>query len=173
MMKKMFFEALTLRYSTWGCRRTGIENQLRFYMRYHLFLYYEWFLQNLRKDFIQTNMQTTVFSVLLLILKKICISSKQTIPYLSMLPFALLTKIKYNANIVLVFLNFPSWTTVTEADCSGILWEFWKNSRDIWFLWSALLNSKSSAIFNISSIFCAHSLKLLSVQISWEHHKKI
>ena len=29
-------------------------------MRYHFFLYYEWFLQNLRKDFIRTNMHTTV-----------------------------------------------------------------------------------------------------------------
>ena len=27
---------------------------------YHLFLHYEWFLQNLEKDFIQTNMHTTV-----------------------------------------------------------------------------------------------------------------
>ena len=31
-----------------------------FYMRYHLFLQYGWFLQNLGKDFIPTNMHTTV-----------------------------------------------------------------------------------------------------------------
>ena len=31
-----------------------------FHMRYHFFLYYEWFLENLRKDFIRTNMHTTV-----------------------------------------------------------------------------------------------------------------
>ena len=30
-------------------------------MRYHLFLHYGWFLQNLGKDFIRTNMHTTVF----------------------------------------------------------------------------------------------------------------
>ena len=36
------------------------ENQLGFHMRYHLFLHYGWFLQNLGKDFIRTNMHTTV-----------------------------------------------------------------------------------------------------------------
>ena len=30
-------------------------------MRYNLFLQYRWFLQNLGKDFIRTNMHTTVF----------------------------------------------------------------------------------------------------------------
>ena len=29
-------------------------------MRHHLFLHYEWLLQNLEKDFIRTNMQKTV-----------------------------------------------------------------------------------------------------------------
>ena len=32
-------------------------------MRYHFFLYYGWVLQNLRKDFIRTNMQTTVYEI--------------------------------------------------------------------------------------------------------------
>ena len=32
-------------------------------MRYHLFLHYGWFLQNLGKDFIQTNMHTTVYVI--------------------------------------------------------------------------------------------------------------
>ena len=36
------------------------ENQLGFHMRYHLFLQYGWFLQNLGKDLIRTNMHTTV-----------------------------------------------------------------------------------------------------------------
>ena len=36
------------------------ENQLGFHMRYHLFLHYGWFLQNLGKDFNQTNMLKTV-----------------------------------------------------------------------------------------------------------------
>ena len=31
------------------------ENQLGFHMRYHLFLHYWWFIQNLGKDFIQIN----------------------------------------------------------------------------------------------------------------------
>ena len=31
-----------------------------FHMRYRLFLYYGWFLQNLAKGFIRTNMHTTV-----------------------------------------------------------------------------------------------------------------
>ena len=33
-----------------------------FHMRYHLFLHYELFLKNLKKDFILTNMSTTVIS---------------------------------------------------------------------------------------------------------------
>ena len=37
------------------------ENQLGFHIRYHLFLHYGWFLQNLEKDFIGTNLHTTVF----------------------------------------------------------------------------------------------------------------
>ena len=37
-----------------------IKKTKGFHMRYHFFLYYGWFLQNLRKDFIQTNMHTTV-----------------------------------------------------------------------------------------------------------------
>ena len=37
------------------------ENQLGFHMRYHLFLHYKWFLQNLGKDFIRTNMHTNVY----------------------------------------------------------------------------------------------------------------
>ena len=37
------------------------ENQLGFHMRYRLFLHYGWFLQNLEKDFIPTNMHTNVF----------------------------------------------------------------------------------------------------------------
>ena len=37
-------------------------NQLGFYMRYHLLLHYGWFVQNLGKDFIRTNMHTTVAS---------------------------------------------------------------------------------------------------------------
>ena len=36
------------------------EKTKGFHMRYHLFLHYEWFLQNLGKDFIPTNMHTTV-----------------------------------------------------------------------------------------------------------------
>ena len=36
------------------------ENKQPVHMRYHLFLHYGWFLQNLGKDFIQTNMHTTV-----------------------------------------------------------------------------------------------------------------
>jgi hypothetical protein len=37
-----------------------IKKTKGFHMRYHFFLYYGWFLQNLRKDFIRTNMHTTV-----------------------------------------------------------------------------------------------------------------
>ena len=36
------------------------ENKQPAHMRYHLFLHYGWFLQNLGKDFIRTNMHTTV-----------------------------------------------------------------------------------------------------------------
>ena len=37
-----------------------VGNQHGFHMRYHLLLYYKWFLQNLGKDFFRTNMHTTV-----------------------------------------------------------------------------------------------------------------
>ena len=40
------------------------ENQLGFHMRYHLFQHYELFLHNLGKDYIRTNMHTTVLKVL-------------------------------------------------------------------------------------------------------------
>ena len=36
------------------------ENKQPVHMRYHLFLHYGWFHQNLGKDFIRTNMHTTV-----------------------------------------------------------------------------------------------------------------
>ena len=36
------------------------ENLLGFDMRYHLFLHYGWFLHNLGKDFIRTNMHMIV-----------------------------------------------------------------------------------------------------------------
>ena len=36
------------------------ENYIGFHMRYHLFLQYGWFLQNLGKEAVRTNMHTTV-----------------------------------------------------------------------------------------------------------------
>ena len=45
------------------------ENQRGFHMRYHLFLHYEWFLQNLEKDFIRINMHTTEMQFSLLNLR--------------------------------------------------------------------------------------------------------
>ena len=42
-----------------------IKNTRGFHMRYHFFLYYGWFFQNLRKYFIQTNMHTTATKLLL------------------------------------------------------------------------------------------------------------
>ena len=41
-------------------RLQSIKKTKGFHMRYHFFLYYGCFLQNLRKDFIRTNMHTTV-----------------------------------------------------------------------------------------------------------------
>ena len=38
-----------------------IKKTKGFHMRYQFFLYYGWFLHNLRKDFIRTNMHTTVY----------------------------------------------------------------------------------------------------------------
>ena len=43
---------------------------LAVHMRYHLFLHCGWFLQNLRKDFIPTNMHTTVANLLKEAVKK-------------------------------------------------------------------------------------------------------
>jgi hypothetical protein len=37
-----------------------IKKTKGFHMRYNFFLYYGWFLNNIRKDFIRTNMHTTV-----------------------------------------------------------------------------------------------------------------
>ena len=37
------------------------ENQSAFHMRYFLFLHCGWFLQNLEKDFIRTNMHAAVY----------------------------------------------------------------------------------------------------------------
>ena len=48
------------------------EKTKGFHMRYHLFLQYGWFLQNLGKDFIPTNMHTTVTSVQ----RTLCITSR-------------------------------------------------------------------------------------------------
>ena len=39
------------------------EKTKGFHMRYHLFLHYGWFLQNLGKDTVRTNMHTTVKSI--------------------------------------------------------------------------------------------------------------
>ena len=36
------------------------ENKQPVHMRYHLFLQYDWFLQNLGKEAVRTNMHTTV-----------------------------------------------------------------------------------------------------------------
>ena len=46
------------------------ENKQPVHMRYHSFLQYGWFLLNLGKDFIQTNMHTTEVCNLLLVSKK-------------------------------------------------------------------------------------------------------
>jgi hypothetical protein len=40
-------------------------------MRYHLFLQYGWFLQNLGKDFIRTNVHTTVGNALVYYCKQL------------------------------------------------------------------------------------------------------
>ena len=45
-----------------------MKNNLEVHMRYHLFLRYGWFLQNLGKDFIPSIMHTTVCNSLLLVL---------------------------------------------------------------------------------------------------------
>ena len=51
-------------FGMWGFQKRILfhpnGNQLTFHMRYRLFLKYGWFFQNLEKDFIQTNMHTTV-----------------------------------------------------------------------------------------------------------------
>ena len=39
------------------------KNKQPVHMRYHLFLQYGWFLQNFGKDFIRTNMHTTVVNL--------------------------------------------------------------------------------------------------------------
>ena len=45
--------------------KTNIENWWSWKMRYHLFLQYGWFLQNLEKDFIRTHMNTTVITAVI------------------------------------------------------------------------------------------------------------
>ena len=58
-----FFESAILNY--FFSKKQNIllhlnENKQPVHMRYYLFLQYGWFLQNLGKDFIRTNMHTTV-----------------------------------------------------------------------------------------------------------------
>merc|ERR1711971_1205233 len=60
------------------------ENKQPVHMRYHLFLQYGFFLQNLGKDFIRTNMHTTVHPIL------VCsngIPLKIFVPEIKVLPF--------------------------------------------------------------------------------------
>ena len=47
-----------------------MKNNLAVHIRYHLFLHYGWFLQNLGKDFIRTNMHTTVLDTSVISAKK-------------------------------------------------------------------------------------------------------
>ena len=65
-----------------------IKNNLAVHMRYHLFLHYGWFLKNLGKDFIPTNMHTTVD---FLIVKKL---SRTSSLYYPNLQFANLCKLR-------------------------------------------------------------------------------
>ena len=41
-------------------KKIPMKNNLAVHMRYHLFLHYGWFLQNLGKDFIPSTMHTTI-----------------------------------------------------------------------------------------------------------------
>ena len=44
------------------------EKKFGFHMRYQIFLHYGWFPQNLGKDCIQTNMHTTVVTLILILI---------------------------------------------------------------------------------------------------------
>ena len=55
-----FFESAILNFLKKNYASYLNENNQPVHMRYHLFLHYGWFLQNLGKDFIRTNMHTTV-----------------------------------------------------------------------------------------------------------------
>ena len=62
--KMTFFESAILNFFSKKINLLHLKvNKLGVHMRYHLFLHYGWFLQNLGKDFIQTNMHTTVYVI--------------------------------------------------------------------------------------------------------------
>ena len=78
-----------------------------FHMRYHLFLHYGWFLQNLGKDFIPSIMHTTVL-----------------FPYL----YSLINHTFFFFTVVVIFLFFLYLTTSFVS--------IWGNSLVIWVIYT-------------------------------------
>ena len=78
-----------------------IKKTKGFHMRYHFFLYYGWFLQNLRKDFIRTNMHTTHD------IKEILLCKVSLLHIISKFDFSVLKLDKISINqVVIVFQVF-------------------------------------------------------------------
>ena len=103
-------------------------------MRYHFFLYYGWFLWNLRKDFIRTNMHTTV-------------QSKENIWLILSLPVSKWGKnhfqITFEFHRIMVFqfnyLSFKFWRAILKV------WKFIEQKK----LWNCIGNTGSSCLMRI------------------------
>ena len=126
-------------------------------MRYHLFLHYGWFLQNLGKDFIRTNMHTTVGS------KELGIYELESCPIFIGIFFAQFNQIWNITNVIVLWfvLLLSPWTLITTLimqsyivfDMQWFLGGIWKQSfpsRKPFWLQPQLLLFKY--LFPLSSI---------------------
>ena len=108
------------------------ENKQSVHMRYHLFLHYGWFLQNLGKDFIRTNMHTTVGS------KELGIYELESCPIFIGIFFAQFNQIWNITNVIVLWfvLLLSPWTLITTLimqsyivfDMQWFLGGIWKQS---------------------------------------------
>ena len=96
-----------------------MKNNLAVHMRYHLFLHYGWFLQNLGKDFIPSIMHTTVC------MWKVCCVRRADVhffPFINASPNLLFSPCHLKGFLLSenVLLFFPSFTRTTFA-CRNII----------------------------------------------------
>ena len=126
-----------------------------FHMRYHFFLYYGWFLQKLRKDFIRTNMHTTVHQFSCGILKMVGPKKQDLGPWPSFFHVDSLSRhLKFLGR---VYLNVIYWretysTRQTQENVSTspifniIFWEFVEILHGFFLVFQASTGKKKEKI---------------------------